>query len=425
MALNKSNLLIREYENIRQILRDIYIYGCFSRDDFIENKGISGRKYDKEQQRISAYLPPKFIQKRRIDKKVFLYCKYDFLDSANNFLSDTYRNKSFTALDIMAYFFVQQLLYERQEMTLPEILEELPIVNENAVFTKDNLRVKLDDLVNKGFLCSRRNGRSVLYGLASDVWSEFTDEELYDLAIYMEFMKNVSPIEMPYNFLYRKLLLYMKCERKLSLPEVNIFHFKHNHLFNSLDNDMLLSILTAIHENRLLHIKFYGDKAEVFVIPGEIIHDSVYGRQYLYCRDISTQYHFVIRIDRLCEVTLDRDLTEQEKVYSNQMMNYSELCWCTSGVDEKLTEIVIEFRFNEDSENYILKRIKKEGHNGSLEKIGTGIYEYRISVLDPNEMIPWIRSFGERAKVVSSGDKKTEIAVYEDWKKALKKYDSL
>lgn len=38
MALNKSSLLIRDYENIRQILRDIYIFGCFSRDDFIEKK---------------------------------------------------------------------------------------------------------------------------------------------------------------------------------------------------------------------------------------------------------------------------------------------------------------------------------------------------------------------------------------------------
>ena len=52
----KSTLLIRDYDNIRRILRDIYIYGCFSRDDFIE-MGISGRKYDNEQRRINAYLP--------------------------------------------------------------------------------------------------------------------------------------------------------------------------------------------------------------------------------------------------------------------------------------------------------------------------------------------------------------------------------
>ena len=116
MALNKSTLLIRDYENIRHILRDIYIFGCFSRDDFIEKKGISGRKYDNEQRRISAYLPDKFIQKRRIDKKVLLYCSYQMEDSEKNYLADTYRNKSFTALDIMAFFFVQQILSDRKSV---------------------------------------------------------------------------------------------------------------------------------------------------------------------------------------------------------------------------------------------------------------------------------------------------------------------
>ena len=75
MALNKSSLLIRDYENIRHILRNIYIFGCFTRDDFIE-MGISGRKYDNEQRRISAYLSDRFIKKRRIGKKVVLYCSY-------------------------------------------------------------------------------------------------------------------------------------------------------------------------------------------------------------------------------------------------------------------------------------------------------------------------------------------------------------
>ena len=64
MTFNKSSLMIRDYENIRRILREIYIYGCFTKDDYIE-MGFSGRKVDKEQQRISAYLPDKFIKKRQ------------------------------------------------------------------------------------------------------------------------------------------------------------------------------------------------------------------------------------------------------------------------------------------------------------------------------------------------------------------------
>ena len=57
--------------------------------------------------------------------------------------------------------------------------------------------------------------------------------------------------------------------------------------------------------------------------------------------------------------------------------------------------------------------------------IGKNRYEYRLSLRDPDEMIPWIRSFGERARVISSGRKQTERKLAEDWKKALEKYDSL
>ena len=425
MALNKSTLLIRNYENIRQILRDIYIFGCFSRDDFIEKKGISGRKYDKEQQRISAYLPERFIQKRRVDKKVLLYCAYTAMDGGNNYLADTYRNKSFTALDIMSYFFVQVLLNESGEMTAAEILDSLPAANDSVVFTKDNLRVKLDDLAEKGFIQTRKEGRKVLYSLSEDIWEDFSDDELIDICLFLEFMKNASPIEMPYYFLHEKLMLYLSIERKKEIVGKDIFHFKHNHLFNSLDNDMLLEILRAVKAERMLVVVLYGDDNELNVMPIEVIHDSIYGRQYLYCFDMEQKRSRVIRLDRMSHVAVSRGMTEEDKKKKELLEGYSNNCWCTSGVDENLSEIVIEFRFDDQNEKYILRRIQAEGHGGTISKLAEGIYEYRLKLRDPDEMIPWIRSFGERAKVILSGQKKTEEKLAEDWKKALMKYDSL
>ena len=79
-----------------------------------------------------------------------MYCSYHIEDSEKNYLSETFRNKSFTALDVMAFFFVQQLLGERKEMTAPEILEALPNYNTTVVFTKDNLRVSWMNLLKKG-----------------------------------------------------------------------------------------------------------------------------------------------------------------------------------------------------------------------------------------------------------------------------------
>lgn len=388
MALSKSNLLIRDYENIRQILRDSYIFGCFSRDDFIENKGISGRKYDKEQQRINAYLPSKFIQKRRVDKKVLQYCSYNMLDSSNNYLADTYINKSFTALDIMAFFFVQQILNSKEEMTATEILEELPIMNEEVIFTKDNLRIKLEELTEKGFVQCHKIGRKVTYSLSEDIWSNFSNDELVDICTYLEFLKNVSPIEMPYSFLYQKLRLYLRCIRKLDIPEVEIFHFKHNHLFNALDNDILLQIMKTMNKNHILKVEFYGGKPAIRVFPGEIIHDSVYGRQYLYCYELETERNTVIRIDRISSICDAGKFDNISQIDVQAMSRYSDDCWCTSGANDELVEIVIEFSFDEEKESFILRRIKDEGHGGSICKISDNKYEYRLKIKDPNEMIP-------------------------------------
>ena len=426
MALSKSTLLIRDYENIRRILRDIYIFGCFSKEDYIEKNDISGRKYDKEQQRINAYLPKGFIQKRRVNKKVLLYCSYDMLSGSENHLTETYRNKSFTALDIMAYFFVQQILNDNGELTASEILDNLPIINDEIDFTKDNLRVKLEELIDKGLIYSRKDGRNVYYGLSDDILVDFDDEELISLYTYLEFIMNVSPIEMPYYFLHKKLKMYMQLERKISFDDIDVFQFKHNHIFASLDNDVLLTILRAQNNHNVLKIESYNaNNPPAIVIPGEIIHDSTYGRQYLYCFNLENKKPMVIRLDSINVISIEREFTDSETEIYMSMSNYSDGCWSTSGVSKELTEVVIEFRFDEDKEKYIYRRIEEEGHNGCIKKISEGVYEYRLMVRDPGEMIPWIRSFGERAKVISSGDFNIESAIAMDWEKAVKKYESI
>ena len=69
--------------------------------------------------------------------------------------------------------------------------------------------------------------------------------------------------------------------------------------------------------------------------------------------------------------------------------------------------------------------MKREGHNAQIQKLLDGIYEYRIVLRDPKEIIPWVRSFGERAKVVSSGSFEIEKTIAADWEKAANKYEAL
>ncbi len=426
MALSDSALLIRDYDNIRDILRDVYIYGCFTKEDFVKN-GISSRKYDKEQMRIKAYLPDKFIKSRRVGKKTLLYCTYNMDDSGHNFLAETYRNKSFTMLDLMSYFFVLQILGQDESMTLPEILEELPCFNEEYIFTKDNLRVKLEELVEAGLIDSVKKGKAVLYSIAVDIWEEFSNDELNEIYNYLDFKKNTSPLEIPYYFLQNKLRLYMITKRKMELLPDKVFQYKHDHIFTALDNDILLEILTAIKQKKRIKVKLRSrnNEIEFVTVPVQLIHDSTYGRQYLMVWNPDFNQSSILRIDRLIKAECGKNLSKEELDAISLCMERAANCWSTSGVNMGATEVKVEFLFDENKEGYILQRVKQEGHGGSIEKISDGRYLYSNMINDPTEMIPWLRSFGERAKVVSSGEFKIEEKIAEDWRKAVENYEAL
>ncbi len=425
----KSTLLIRDYDNIRRILRDIYIYGCFSRDDFIE-MGISGRKYDNEQRRINAYLPEGFVRKRRVNKKVQYYCIYDFDEAgssflAENYLVETYRNKSFTMLDVMSYFYVLGILNENPDLTLNDILAQIPNTNEEALFTKDNLRIKLIELEERGMIRSYSSGRSVKYCLTDDIWAEFDIAELKDIYLFLDFARNAMPLEMPYVYLQRKLGMYLRVKGEQDIPE-GILQFKHNHLFNVLDNEVMLGLLSAIQNRQIAFIKRTDSNEQVEIIPIKIIHDCTYGRQYIYCIDFQTHsIPMMIRLDKIDSVTSGSELDESQYTNIIESKYGEEECWCTSGLGEKLHKIIINVFIDEKKEEYILRRLYREGHGGSITKLSDGYYEYEIEVRDPLEMIPWIRSFGEHMKVVEDDGTLLKEKLANDWKKAIEKYSIL
>lgn len=423
MPLGKSVLLIRDYENIRSILRDVYIYGCFSKDDFVE-KGISGRKFDNEQRRINAYLPDRFIKKRRVNKKVLSYCSYDISESQRNFLAESFRNKSFTMLDVLSYFFVNQVL-GNQEMSLAEILELMPVVTDEIEFTKDNLRIKLEELCSVGLLICKKAGRNVTYRLPDDIWKAFTEEELWDIYVFLQFVEMVSPFEMPFYYLQKKLKMYMECERKIQFKEGLMFQFKHNHLFNSLDNEVLMKTLKLIKGKKMVEVQLDNSSKVYEVIPMKVMHDCTYGRQYLLAFNPKFRTMSNLRVDKIKEINECRDLSQEEIDLIDAELCKFEYSWCTSLKGTEPQEVKIHFMFDEKEESYILKRIKREGHSGRVIKIEEGIYEYVTSVYDPGEMVPWIRSFGERAKVISSGNFAIEQKIKDDWEMAVKKYESI
>ena len=68
-----------------------------------------------------------------------------------------------------------------------------------------------------------------------------------------------------------------------------------------------------------------------------------------------------------------KTMDSKEKSIVESMKCFIKECWCTSGISEELKELIIEFRFDEEKEAYILRRIEYEGHGGEITKKMDGV----------------------------------------------------
>ncbi len=430
----ESDLLIGEYERIRHILRDFYIFGCFTRNDYANNTNISLSKYDQEQKKINSYLPEEFIFKKTENKRIIQFCRYNMYKDRENYIANTFRCKSFSELDIKMYFYVLQYLNER-DMGLSELCNEINSVDFGEIndYSKETIRQQLLKFEDAGYITKYKSKQGPKYSLNKDVLKNLSDEEIQDICIMLEFVKNKEVLQVPFLFLQKKLELYLYCNREVEIVDKDFFLYKHNHLFNVLDNEILMEVLKAIKKKSYAKITIASYEKEVIktsekfeIIPIKIIYDTVYARQYLYGFSEILDKFTISRIDRIKKVDIMGSVEEEKLNEILQKVDVENMAWCTSNIDiSKNTFVKVEFKFDEKEESFILERIKREGRHGKITQLEEGRYLYEIEVTDPKEMIPWIRSFGERAKIINSGDFKIEESIVSDWKELLSKYETI
>ena len=203
----ESDLLIRDYERIRHILRDFYIFGCFTKDDYVNIKGISASKNDKDKKKINAYLPEDFINKKTQNKRVIQFCAYNMYKDRENYIANTFRCKTFTDLDIKSYFYVLQLLNKNGEMGLNELEKKINGIKYGAVndYTKESIKNKLKELTYSGYITSDDDENKPKYNLKEDILKDLSDEEIKDICIMLELANNKETLQVPFLFLQKKL----------------------------------------------------------------------------------------------------------------------------------------------------------------------------------------------------------------------------
>lgn len=421
---------MKHYNIIRTILRDVFLYGCFSRDGLEGKRKLSSRKISYEIRRIQQYVQEEFIRTDRDGRYKLLSLSYDSIRNTENFLVKTYMTKSFTRSDLILYFYLLMTLNAQDKAcSFTEIEEQLigeGLLSYDNISSK-TIERKLNEMCNSlGILKYEIVKRTKHYSIAEDVLEELDNEEIRSLITAVSLFKNILfPVTAGY---YCELSLrdYAMYERGIHLEAKDYFQYKNLHFHPVIEEQVLWQILNAIHERKYVTLNYkqlYAERKDCtreLLRPYKIRYDINCGRFYLVSYDKRNKL-VMSRLDRTEDIEVAKCTYEVEKLEElyERDMKYS---WSSVplGAGNEPEKVKLEISIAEPKENYIIEKIKSEVQEGNIERIGEGRYHLSLLVNDSLEMVPWIRSYSGYIKVIQGRGLIRKMA--EDWKEMLEIY---
>jgi predicted DNA-binding transcriptional regulator YafY len=424
---------IKHYSIIRNVLRDVFLYGCFSREGLEGKRKLSSRKISYEIRRIQQYVEEEFIRTDRDGRYKLLALTYDSIRNTENFLVKTYMTKSFTRADLMLYFYLLMCLNTQEKPCRFRDIEE-HLIGEGLIsydsLSSKTIERKLDEMCSSlGVLKCETIKRTKHYSIAEDILQSLDNKEVAELLTAVSLFKNIMfPVTAGY-FCELSLKDYTVYERGLSLNSKDYFQYKNLHYHPVIEEQVLWQLLTAIHERKYVTLEYKlppskrVSKEKELLRPWKIRYDISCGRFYLVAYDKKDRCA-IFRLDRIEEVEINGSTYEEgnmEEAY-NKDMRYS---WSTVQLSPGKNPERVKFEINieERKEGYILEKIKSEVHEGTIERIEEGRYHLDMLVNDSNEMVPWIRSYSGYIRVIQGRGLIKRMS--EDWKEMLDAYGTL
>lgn len=421
---------IKHYNIIRDILRDCFLYGYFSRDGLENKRNVSSRKVSYEMRRIQQYVEEKYIRFDKDGRYKLMSLTYDFMKHTDNFLISTYMTKSFTRADLLTYFFI--LLYIQAKNSSCSLSAIENGLNADGLISFDKIssktiQRKLSEMCESiGILSCEVLKRTKYYSISQDILETLDKDEMRELLTAISLYKNIIfPVTSGY-FCEQTLKDYMNYERKINNEDMNFFNYRHVHFHPIIEEQVLWEILKAIHQRTKIKIYYHSPKnrnnrnISKILSPYRIRYDVRHGRFYL----ISFNNHgkcMVSRLDRIETVETLEEVFQREdfdQEYQNKMF-YS---WSSASLKEgkEPENVRLEVIIDELTERYILEKIMSETHHATLEKIEDGHYHVSFKVNDSGEIIPWVRGYAGYVRVLESAE--LAEGLLNDWKEMLLNY---
>lgn len=392
MAFNE---LIKNFDNIRQLMRDFYVFGFKSRADFADK---SARSYDNERRRIESWLGEyMYFRQNAGGKNCFI--SVDSRKIRYNPFYKALKAKSFTANDIMLHFFLLDILQPGEKFTLRQLMDRmdeayLSCFAEPVALDISTVRKKLAEYAELGLIENEKCGRELYYECSKD------DVDLDAWCDAVSFFAETNQIGVVGSFI----------EDKFAAGS-SVFSYKHHYLLHALESDVLLDLLAAMERRQCVRIESCSSKGKNIsfrVLPLKIYVSTQSGRRYVMCWFFKAHRIIFCRLDNLERVLEAKDVRDYDKfcAMAEQMEQH---LWGVSmnrgpAAADALEHVELVVRISSD-EPYILQCLEREKRCGRVEKTDAEHYRFVADVHDAGEMLPWLRTFIGRIESFSCSNK--------------------
>ena len=405
------NELIKNFNIIRDYVRDFYVYGFDSREDYNRK---SKRTYDDAKRRVESWLSDYMQYRQDADgKRVFI--SVDTRRTVHNPLFSVFKAKSFTDGDITLFFILFDILHDSSiSLLFGEIVDiidrdYLSYFKQPKTFDSSTIRKKLNEFVSFGMIKTEKCRKTLFYSR--------TESDIFFNTTALHFFSEVVPCGVIGSFLLDRID-----------GEKEILSFKHHYINSALDSEIVCSLFGAMHDKQEIEITKHtrkGNNHLLRVVPLKIFISVGSGRQYLMAYRRSTRRIISFRTDYIISVKPYRKADDFD-ILREKLTGMQQFMWGVStqgsGGRKESVEFTVFFR---NDERHIYHRLLREKRSGVVELLDEHHARFYTEVYDTNELITWIRSFICRITSVNFSNKDIETQFKADIETMNRIYDNM
>ena len=401
--------LIKNFDRIRDYMREFYLYGFKSRNEYTKK---SARSYDDERRRVESWLGD-YMSFRQTPEGKNVFLSIDSRVSRHNPLYSAWKTKSFTDGDITLHFIIFDILHDPDTaLTLSELNDRIDEYlfgfEEPKMFDESTIRKKLKEYAEEGIIVREKKGKNLYYRRADCVQIPDTD--------ILDFFSEAAPCGVIGSFLLDK-----------ANPHTDHFSFKHHYITAAMDSEVLCTLFMAMAEKRSVTMRVIQRRSnkttEKQVVPLRLRVSVQSGRQYLLA--------YVPRLNSIASFRTDNILSvkpgepcgqfEQHHLELDRIIPHLWGISMPASADQPLEHITFTVEYT-DKETHIHRRLEREKRCGTVEKLSEHSSRFSADVYDAMEMLTWVRSFICRITHFECSNSETEARFRNDLLKMYEMY---